>query len=218
MTVVYMDDSPIGDGTKYGKPSLTLNGQAIPLTVTATSGYPQNYVDTYNGSMSTKYESLLTFQVPSNLANGQYTFILTVYDGDGDGDVWAWNVGIGMSGAGGVSSAASTTGSSTALTMADPPALVAGKAAKLTATLTAGGKGLANKNVTFEIRSEADGSTVSCTAKTDAKGVAACSVTPPSAGDVDVDAVFAGDGNYAASADGDDGNVGSAPAAPAPKK
>jgi len=212
MSIVYMDDSPIGNGGKYPAPTVSLNGQQIPVTVTPTSGYSQNYVDSWGGSTAAKNQALLTFQVPAGLANGQYSFLLTVYDGDGDGDLWSWNVGVGMSGAGG-GSGSTTTGTATSLALADstPSLLLANKAISLSATLTSGGKALPNENVVLTVRyDDADTPNVSCTAKTTKGGVATCNVTPTDLGEGDVMANFLGDNTYAASSDGDEAAVVSA--------
>ena len=78
-----MDDSPIKSAT------VVANGQSLPVTITATSGKPANYVDANGGSKSSKSQSLLTFTVPSS---GSYTIVVTAYDGDGDLDQWSWTV------------------------------------------------------------------------------------------------------------------------------
>lgn len=202
MQVVYMDDAamPAGGAT------VTLNGQNIPVTVTPTSGYPQNYVDTYGGSMSSKNQALISFQVPAGLANGQYSFVVVVHDGDGDGDVWVWNVGVGMPGAGGGSA---NTGTATSMSLASVgDYLLLNKAVKLTATLTSGGKALPNKTVTFSFSSDdPSAADVSCTDKTDSHGVASCSITPRALGPGDLAATFDGDGTYAFSGDGGEETV-----------
>jgi adhesin/invasin len=205
MTIAYMDDSPIGDGTKYKKPSVSLNGQLLPLTVTSTSGYPQNYVDTWGGSTSTAYESLLTFQVPAGLANGQYSFLVTIFDGDGDGDQWAWNVGVGMLGQGG---GGGGTGIATAMTLTAPATIIAGSSVTLTGTLKAANKGVAAESVSLGVSyDDFPNSNVSCTATTNAQGVATCSVTPTQLGTADVTAKFLGDSKYGSSSDADDTTV-----------
>lgn len=83
LSLVYMDDSPIKSAT------VVANGQSLPVTITATSGQPANYVDGNGGSKSSKNQSLLTFTVPSS---GSYTIVVTAYDGDGDLDQWSWTV------------------------------------------------------------------------------------------------------------------------------
>ena len=202
MQVVYMDDSamPAGGAT------VTLNGQNIPVTVTPTSGYPQNYVDTYGGSMASKNQALISFHVPAGLANGQYSFVVIVHDGDGDGDVWVWNVGVGMPGAGGGST---STGTATSMSLASVgDYLLLNKAVKLTATLTSGGTALPNKNVTFSFSSDdPSAADVSCVAKTNASGVASCSITPKALGPGDLAATFDGDATYAFSGDGGEETV-----------
>jgi hypothetical protein len=203
MQVVYMDDSPMAAGGA----TVSFNGQLLPVTVSPTSGYPQNYVDNYNGSMSTRYESLVSFQVPSSLANGQYTFIVTIYDGDGDGDQWAWNVGVGMLGAGG--GGTTQVGVSTSMNLNNPGStLLYNKAIALSATMTSAGKAVPNEVLTFTL--DYDDPSVadpSCTGKTNASGVATCSITPKSAGVGDVIVRFGGDSKFAPSSDGQEVNV-----------
>ncbi len=89
MTIVYTDDSAIGSGSIA--PTVYLAG-FLPVTVTATSGKPQNYVDTNGGSRATKYQDLLSFTLPSWLAPGSYTIQVTVHDTDGDLDQWNWPI------------------------------------------------------------------------------------------------------------------------------
>ncbi|HEY5101010.1 MAG TPA: hypothetical protein VII54_13240 [Gaiellaceae bacterium] len=45
------------------------------MTITSTSGQPANYVDANVGSRSSKYQSLLTFTLPSS---DSYTIVVTV--------------------------------------------------------------------------------------------------------------------------------------------
>lgn len=203
MSVIYMDDSAMPSGGA----TVTLNGQNIPVTVTPTSGYPQNYVDTYGGSMAAKNQARISFQVPAGLANGQYSFVVVAKDGDGDGDVWVWNVGVGMPGAGGGTSG--TVGAATSMSLTDPGSyLLYNKSVKLTATLTSGGKALSNKNVTISFASDdPTAGVVSCTDKTDGNGVASCAITPKALGPGDLSVTFAGDGTYAFSGDGQEETV-----------
>jgi hypothetical protein len=83
LSLVYMDDSALKSVT------VTVNGQPLTPTVTATSGQPQNYVDANGGSKSTKVQSLITMTLP---AAGTYTVVVTAYDGDGDLDQYSWTV------------------------------------------------------------------------------------------------------------------------------
>jgi len=83
LTLVYMDDSTIKSATA------TANGQSLPVAITATSGQPQNYVDSNGGSTSTKNQSRLTITLP---AAGTYSVVVTAYDSDGDLDQYVWTV------------------------------------------------------------------------------------------------------------------------------
>ncbi|MEN3273268.1 MAG: fibronectin-binding autotransporter adhesin [Actinomycetota bacterium] len=94
LTIVYMDDTPIGTGS-LAPTALLSNGQLLPITVTATSRQPQRYVDDNGGSTSTRYQSLLTFTLPSTLAPGRYSILVTVHDSDGDLDQFIWQVKVG---------------------------------------------------------------------------------------------------------------------------
>ncbi|MGH3009781.1 MAG: beta strand repeat-containing protein [Gaiellaceae bacterium] len=96
LSIVAMDDSAI-PMAGVNAPSATLNGQALPLSVSATSGQPQNYVDNSGGSMATTYQALITINLPT-LAAGDYTILVTSYDGDGDLDQWGWSITVSSNG------------------------------------------------------------------------------------------------------------------------
>ncbi|HLX33008.1 MAG TPA: Ig-like domain-containing protein [Gaiellaceae bacterium] len=110
LTIVAMDDSPIGTSGATAPSAVLTNGQVLNVTTSATSGQPQNYVDANKGSTSTKYQTLISIALPS-LAAGNYTIRVTAYDGDGDLDQYNWpisvdssgNVSTGGSGGGGAS-------------------------------------------------------------------------------------------------------------------
>ena len=76
---VYTDDTPIN--TKTGPTAVLSTDQSFAVTVKPTSGQPLNYVDSYGGSRSNRYQSLLTFTLPANLAPGSYTV-----------DQWSWPI------------------------------------------------------------------------------------------------------------------------------
>lgn len=87
LSILYTDDDAIASA------SVSLDGQTLGVTQTATSGIKKPaYVDSYGGSRSTKNQTLLSFQVPTGLASGTHTITVTVKDGDGDYDVYAWTV------------------------------------------------------------------------------------------------------------------------------
>ena len=113
VTLVYTDDDPY---LASNPPTAALsNGQALPITLTSTSGQPQNYVDSNGGSASTKYQTLLTITLPAGLANGNYRILVTIHDGDGDVDQWAWPIVIGPGGGGG-GGGGGTPGTATSIT------------------------------------------------------------------------------------------------------
>ena len=64
----------------------------LPVTVTSTSGLPFNYVTNYKQDRNSRYQSLLSFNLPANLAPGSYSILVTANDGDGDIDQWSWPV------------------------------------------------------------------------------------------------------------------------------
>ena len=102
LTIVAMDDGPI-QTTGASAPVAYLSGvQQLGVAVSATSGWPQNYVDTYGGSMSDKYETLITITLPSGLAPGTYAILVTAHDSDGppggDPDQWSWPITVSAGG------------------------------------------------------------------------------------------------------------------------
>lgn len=96
MTIVYMDETPIGTGA-LAPTALLSTGQLLPVTVTPTSRQPRHWVDDNGGSAGNRYQSLLTFFLPSDLAPGKYSILVTVHDSDGDLDQWIWQVKVGRS-------------------------------------------------------------------------------------------------------------------------
>jgi MBG domain (YGX type)/Bacterial Ig-like domain (group 3) len=94
LTIVYSDENPLATGSQA--PSAVLsNGTVLPVTVTAASHQPLNYVDANGGSPSSRYQSLLAFKLPSTLAPGTYSILITVHDSTGDTDQWIWQVKVG---------------------------------------------------------------------------------------------------------------------------
>lgn len=94
LTLVYTDETPIAGGA-LAPTAVLSNGQALPVTVTATSHQPLNYVDDNGGFPSSRYQSLLSFKLPANLAPGTYTILVTVHDSNGHTDQWLWQVRVG---------------------------------------------------------------------------------------------------------------------------
>ncbi|HVS86133.1 MAG TPA: Ig-like domain repeat protein [Gaiellaceae bacterium] len=86
LTIVAMDEKPF-DG-RCG--TATLDGAPLPVSVSATSGKPANYVDNFGGSKGSQYQLLLTMTLPSALASGNHTVVVTCIDGEGDTDQWSW--------------------------------------------------------------------------------------------------------------------------------
>jgi len=94
LTIVYSDENQIGAGANAPTAVLS-NGQVLPITVTSTSHQPLHYVDNNGGSPSNRYQSLLTFKLPANLAAGQYSILVTAYDSTGNLDQWIWQIKVG---------------------------------------------------------------------------------------------------------------------------
>lgn len=94
LTIVYSDENQIGTGV-HAPSAVLSNGQVLPITVTQASHQPLHYVDNNGGSPSTRYQSLLTFKLPSNLAAGWYSILVTAYDSTGNLDQWIWQVKVG---------------------------------------------------------------------------------------------------------------------------
>ncbi len=94
LTIVYSDENQIGTGV-HAPSAVLSDGQVLPITVTQTSHQPLHYVDNNGGSPSSRYQSLLTFKLPSNLAAGWYSILVTAYDSTGNLDQWIWQVRVG---------------------------------------------------------------------------------------------------------------------------
>jgi hypothetical protein len=94
LTLVYTDETPIAGGA-LAPTAVLSNGQVLPVTVTSTSHQPLSYVDDNGGFPSSRYQSLLSFKLPANLAPGAYTILVTVHDSNGDTDQWLWQVRVG---------------------------------------------------------------------------------------------------------------------------
>jgi Tfp pilus assembly protein PilV len=96
--IVYSDDQAPRGGSFI--PTAYLNSaQQLGIGISTTSGWPQNYVDTYGGSASTNNQELLTIQLPTGLAPACYTVLVTTSDNDGpDTDQWAWPITVASDG------------------------------------------------------------------------------------------------------------------------
>jgi len=99
LEIVYTDDGTPKLGGAYS-PSAFLNSvQQLGVAMSATSGWPQNYVDNYGGSASNKYQELLTITLPTGLPAGCYTVLVTTSDYDGpDTDQWPWPINVASDG------------------------------------------------------------------------------------------------------------------------
>jgi len=102
LTIVAMDDLPIQTSGSSAPTAYLMGAQQLALVTSATSGWSQNYVNAYGGSMSTKYELLITISLPQSLPPGGYTVLVTAHDSDGpaagDPDQWAWPITVSANG------------------------------------------------------------------------------------------------------------------------
>lgn len=98
LEIVYTDDGQMRLG-QYAPTAYLNSVQQLGLGISATSGWPQNYVTTYGGSASTNSQYLLTISLPFGLAQGCYTVLVTTSDYDGpDTDQWAWPINVAADG------------------------------------------------------------------------------------------------------------------------
>ena len=102
LTIVAMDDGPI-QTTGSMAPVAFLNGvEQLGVATSATSGWPQNYVDTYGGSISDKCQTLITIVLPEGLPPGNYSILVTAHDSDGpaggDPDEYSWPITVSGNG------------------------------------------------------------------------------------------------------------------------
>jgi hypothetical protein len=75
LAIVYADETPLGSGS--AAPTATVNGQPLAVTVTPILG---------------RYIALLSFTLPSTLAPGTYTILVSAHDSDGHADLVSWSV------------------------------------------------------------------------------------------------------------------------------
>ena len=98
LEIVFTDDG----GPRLGSyaPSAFLNSQQqLGVGLSATSGWPQNYVDSYGGSASLNAQVLITIALPTGLPPGCYTVLVTTSDTDGpDTDQWPWPITVAADG------------------------------------------------------------------------------------------------------------------------
>ena len=99
LTIVYTDDKPPQTTSGFAPTAFLNSVQQLGVGMSATSGWPQNYVTTYGGSASTNSQVLLTIALPTGLAPGCYTVLVTTSDADGpDTDQWAWPISVSSTG------------------------------------------------------------------------------------------------------------------------
>jgi len=98
LQIVYSDDGN-PRGAAYAPTAFLNSVQQLGVGQSATSGWPLNYVTNWGGSASSSYQVLLTIALPSGLAAGCYTVLVTTSDADGpDTDQWAWPITVGSDG------------------------------------------------------------------------------------------------------------------------
>jgi Tfp pilus assembly protein PilV len=99
LTIVYMDDGAMRTSGGYAATAFLNSVQQLGVGESSTSGWPQNYVDTYGGSAQTDNMTLLSIALPTGLAPGCYTVLITASDQDGpDTDQWAWPINVSATG------------------------------------------------------------------------------------------------------------------------
>jgi len=99
LTIVYMDDGTPRLGGGYNPTAFLNSVQSLGVSLEATDGWPQNYVDNYGGSASTSNQELLTITLPTGLPAGCYTVLVTISDYDGpDTDQWPWPINVDVNG------------------------------------------------------------------------------------------------------------------------
>ena len=92
LTIVAMNDGPLGTSGALAPTAVLSTGQSLVVTTKPTSGRRPGYVDTNGGSIGTTNQLLLSFTLPSGLAAGRYTILVTAYDLNGDSDQWYWPI------------------------------------------------------------------------------------------------------------------------------
>lgn len=164
LSIVAMDDSAIVTAGANA-PSATVDGQPLGISAAATSGQPQNYVDSTGGSLSAKYQTLLTIDLPL-LAPGSHSVLVTAYDGDGDLDQWSWPITV--AGDGTVTSnftggaALATASQNNSITAPFTNAVSAGNTLWLSSTTKVSGLPAAGATITFtnQMLTAPDGTTI----------------------------------------------------------
>jgi hypothetical protein len=88
VSLLYTDETPIAPSENgITNPTVTVDGNAVTATVTATSGQTPNYIQPSDGgSTGTQCQDQITFQIPADTAGGNHNVSVTVYDGDNDNE------------------------------------------------------------------------------------------------------------------------------------
>jgi hypothetical protein len=94
LTIVAMDDAQLGRLGALAPHAVLNTGQSLVVTAKATKGRPARYVDSNGRSKGSTHQLLLRFTLPSGLAPGRYTVLVTAYAADGDSDQWYWPIRI----------------------------------------------------------------------------------------------------------------------------
>jgi len=94
LTIVAMDEVPLGTRGALAPHALLSTGQSLVVTTKATARQAARYVDSNGRARGSKHQLLLSFTLPSGLAPGRYTILVTAYATDGDADQWYWPIRI----------------------------------------------------------------------------------------------------------------------------
>ena len=99
LQIVYTDDGTPRVNGGYAPTAFLNSVQELGVAMSATSGWPQNYVDNYGGSASASNQELITISLPTGLPTGCYTVLVTTSDYDGpDTDQWPWPINVASDG------------------------------------------------------------------------------------------------------------------------
>lgn len=99
LQIVYTDDGTPRIGGGYAPTAFLNSVEQLGIGISATSGWPLNYVDNYGGSASANNQELITITLPSGLPPGCYTVLVTTSDYDGpDTDQWPWPITVAADG------------------------------------------------------------------------------------------------------------------------
>ena len=97
LTIVAMNEKPLGTSGEFAPSAVLSTGESLVVTTKATARKPANYVDSNGDSEGSRYQLLLSFPLPGDLAPGSYAILVTAYDNDGDSDQWFWPITVSAS-------------------------------------------------------------------------------------------------------------------------